>query len=105
MTGRALTPAEYQRRYRRRQREGKRVVPVEIDAALIEDGLVARGFLAPANADDTVKVAAAFREAVAALIAPPAEPDDCVNLNAAPFRLGVACDKTHRRGEDSDVEG
>jgi hypothetical protein len=79
------TPADYQRQYRRRQREGKRVIPVEVDSALVEDALVRRGFLRREDADDPKKVAAALRTAVAQLIAPPAEPDDAVMRNAIDF--------------------
>jgi hypothetical protein len=63
------TPAERQRRYRERLRDGRRVVPVEIDASIIEDALVRRRFLRREDADHPEKVAAALREAVRQLIA------------------------------------
>jgi hypothetical protein len=47
-----LTAADYQRRYRQRQRDGRRVVPVEIDAAIIELALIGRRFLRREDADD-----------------------------------------------------
>jgi hypothetical protein len=41
-----MTPAaEIQRRYRARRAAGLRVIPVVVDAALVEDALIARGFL------------------------------------------------------------
>jgi hypothetical protein len=83
---RAQTPAERQRAYRERVRQGRRVVPVEVDAALVEDGLVASGFLRREDADNPKKVADAIREAVAQLITPPAEPDNCAMHNAIDLR-------------------
>ncbi len=76
MTRRALSAAEKQRRHRQRVRAGKRCVKVEIDAALVEDALVGRGFLAREDADDPEKVATALREAVQQYIAAPPEPED-----------------------------
>jgi hypothetical protein len=73
------------RRYRERLRAERRIVPVEIDQAIIEDALVRRGFLRASDTDDPKKVAAALREAVRQLIAPPAEPDDAVMRNAIDF--------------------
>ena len=87
-TSRAQTPAEYQRRYRRRRREGRRVVPVEIDESIIEDALIRRGFLLARDADDPKKLAAALCEAVRQLITPPAELEDTVMHNGVVFRVG-----------------
>ena len=47
----AVTAAERQRRYRTRQRRGRCVVPIEVDAALIEDALIRRRFLRREDAD------------------------------------------------------
>jgi hypothetical protein len=80
-----LTAAERQRAYRARLREGRRIVPVEIDQAIIEDALVRRGFLRGEDADNPEKVTAALRAAVRQLIVPPAEPDDAVMRNAIDF--------------------
>jgi ribosomal protein S12 len=87
-TSREQTSAEYQRRYRRRRREGRRVVPVEIDESIIEDALIRRGFLLAQDADDPKKLAAALREAVRQLITPPAEIKDTVMHNGVGFRVG-----------------
>jgi hypothetical protein len=89
-----MTPAaEIQRRYRARQRAGLRVIPVVVDAALVEDALIARGFLRSEDADDNHKVAAALRAAIAMMITPLATP---VMDNAFDFR-DVLVD-TSRRG-------
>jgi hypothetical protein len=66
----ALTPAERMRRHRERVRDGIRVVPVEIDAAIIELALIQRRFLRREDSDDPEKVAAALRAAVRQLIVP-----------------------------------
>ena len=71
-----LTPAEKMRRYRKRVRAGKRVVALELDQALVEDGLIGHGYLAREDADDLEKVAAALRAAVTQKIAAPSEPED-----------------------------
>jgi hypothetical protein len=55
-----LTPAEKQRRYRRRQREGVQVVQVDVDDALIIE-LIEAGLLAEAESEDAEKVARALR--------------------------------------------
>jgi hypothetical protein len=47
-----MSAAERQRRYRERQREGRRVVMVEIDEAALSDVLVETGHLSPVMADD-----------------------------------------------------
>jgi hypothetical protein len=84
-TSRAQTPAERQRRYRERLRDGRRVVPLEVDQAIIEDALVRRRLLRREDADNPKKVAAALRAAVRQLIVPLAEPDDAVMRNAIDF--------------------
>jgi hypothetical protein len=66
-----LAPAERMRRHRERVREGRRIVLVEIDRAVIEDALIRRRFLRREDADDLEKVAAALQEAVRQLIVPP----------------------------------
>jgi hypothetical protein len=78
----AQTPAERMRLHRARKRDGRRVVPVEIDQAVIEDALIRRRFLRREDADDPEKVAAALREAVRQLITPPAKPYDTRYSNA-----------------------
>jgi hypothetical protein len=40
-----------QRRYRERIRDGRRIVPVEVDASIIEDALVRRRFLRREDAE------------------------------------------------------
>jgi hypothetical protein len=75
-----------QRRYRERIRDGRRIVPVEVDASIIEDALVRRRFLRREDADDPEKVAAALQAAVVQLITPPAEPYDAVTHNGRDFR-------------------
>jgi hypothetical protein len=77
--------AERQRAYRARLREGRRVVPVEIDQSVIEDALIRRRFLRREDADNPEKVAAALQAAVRQLIVPLAEPDDAVMRNAIDF--------------------
>jgi hypothetical protein len=68
-----------QQRRRRRLRDGKRRIVILIDESLIEDGLLARGLLAPQDVDDAAAVAAAARDALTEWaemqIAPPPEPD------------------------------
>jgi hypothetical protein len=61
---RAQTPAERQRRRRTRDRDGKRVAQIEIDAALVEDALLRTGYLTRADSDDRAKVDAALCRAV-----------------------------------------
>ena len=51
-----------QQRRRDRMRAGKRVISIEVDEALVEDALVAGGFLA--DTDDHKKVAAALASAI-----------------------------------------
>lgn len=84
-----LSRAEIQRRHRARKRAGLRRVVLYFDDAEIEDRLINRGYLSRQDADDPAKVAAAFRAAVGALIAPPAEPDDH-GVTVTPGRLDVS---------------
>ena len=58
--GQPLTPAEKQRRYRRRQRDGVQVVPVEVDDGLLTD-LIKSGLLVEAESEDAMKIAKALR--------------------------------------------
>jgi hypothetical protein len=82
----ALSTAELQRRYRERVRNGLRVVPVVINAAIVEDALIRRRFLKREDADNPAAIADALQEAVAALIVPPDEPEDSVMHNAIDSR-------------------
>ena len=81
----ALTRAEIQWRYRERKSKNLRLLEIEVDDALVEDVLIARGHLSPQDVDDSAKVAAALRAAVMQTIAPPAEPEDDVTGNAVAF--------------------
>jgi hypothetical protein len=47
--------AERNRRYRRRQRRGQRIIRVQIGPAEI-DALVSRGFLGPGDREDTIAI-------------------------------------------------
>ncbi|MGQ7793754.1 hypothetical protein ACUN0C_15210 [Faunimonas sp. B44] len=57
--------ADRQRRYRRRQAEGLRVVAIEIDEAALGDLLVDIGLLSLAEADDLDNIRAALQQLVA----------------------------------------
>jgi hypothetical protein len=59
---RALTPAERQQRRRARVRDGKRCIRVEVDEALLEDALLAGGFLT--DIGDSRAVASALGRAI-----------------------------------------
>ena len=55
------TAAERQCRYRQRRRAGIRVVPVEVDAEIV-DTLVMKGWLSDQDTLDPKNIAAALRE-------------------------------------------
>ena len=62
----ALSASEKVKRWRARQREGRRVIHVDVDMAATVEWMIATGFLQPTDAiDDTGAVAEAVGRAIA----------------------------------------
>ena len=62
MTNMADNAAERQRRYRRRRREGRMIVRMEIDAANIIDDLLRHGDIGEGDADDVEAIEHALQD-------------------------------------------
>ncbi|MYZ47329.1 hypothetical protein [Propylenella binzhouense] len=60
---------ERQRRYRRRQARGLRVLPIEVDEAAVADLLTELGLLPPAKADDLASIRVGLEQLIDNLVA------------------------------------
>jgi hypothetical protein len=61
------SPADRQRAHRRRERDGRAILPIEVNLFALSDALVTSGFLEEWNSDDRDEIRAALQRMIETL--------------------------------------